>query len=212
MNADPISIRRESLKWLNEHSVSIHPHLPLLEINKLRSPRDVAQRIVALYCMAGIANGADSAMLLDWLKADGRIDCLESSEIATLRQSTHSDERLNELSWMQESLYTLCWCSAVVEDLPFPDRECDLSRAFPKIPPERDFEDFAASIMLRDQYTLFQALDCYYNLHAALVHPELWNGPDRKLIPLLQIVLERRHALEWICSPLGPWRDVVLDT
>jgi|GEM_PF-1242872 len=212
MNVDSTLVRRKSIEWLAAHNVPNHPNLPLLGHKNLRSSHEVAQRVVALYCMAGIANGADSAMLLDWLEADGGINCLEPAEIATLLEPSHSEERLNELSWIQESLYTLCWCCVLVEELSFPNNECDLSGVFSEIPPERNISEFVSSITLRDQNTIFQALDCYYCLHAALVHPELWGNPQTKSIPLLQIVLERRHALEWIFSRQETWGDIVLDT
>lgn len=75
-------------------------------------------------------------MLVDWLNSERAIDCLEPSELETLQQASHTDKQLNELSWMQEALCVLRWCGNLVDELPRPDEECDLTSAFASIPPE----------------------------------------------------------------------------
>lgn len=211
MEHDTSSIRRQSHLRLGSHGFPIHPNLPLLECSGIRSIQQIGRRIVALYCMAGVANGADQSMLSDWLKSEGWSDCLEPPEVELLRQSAYTDEQLNQMSWTQESLYALCWCVGLVEDISLPERECDLSDVFPSIPPEVGFSGFVESLGMRKSEVVWQQLDYYYNLHASLVHPELWKSRAKHSRIIFPVVLERRHALEWVCGPERSWAEISLD-
>lgn len=212
MEHDASSIRLRSHSRLASLGVPTHPKLPLLECSNPRSIGEIAKRVVALYCMAGVANGADQSMLSDWLQSEGWDDFLEQPEVELLHQRAYTDEQINQMSWMQESLYVLCWCGGLVKDLALPESECDLSGVFPSIPPEVDFQEFVESLQMRKSNVVWQELDYYYNLHASLVHPELWSGRDIHSKFILPVVLERRHALEWICAPERSWDDIPLDT
>ncbi|QJE99147.1 DUF4272 domain-containing protein [Luteolibacter luteus] len=212
MTSIPSLVRDRSNEWLRAQNVPIHPYLPLIGREKLRPAPDVARRIVAQYCLAGIANDADPKKLLDWLDKEGGIGFLEPSDLASLQQESHTGEQINQLSWAEEALYMLCWCGKLATQLPSPDQECDLANLFSSIPPEREIADFIADLSLRDPDSIVQALDYYYSLHASIVHPELWNGIDPASVLCIPAVLERRHALEWISSPSEGWADIELNT
>lgn len=212
MDNAPSSIRQQSHSRLASLGVPVHPNLPLLECLQPRSVQELAKRVVALYCMAGVANGADQSILFNWLKSEGWTDFLERPELDLLHQSAYTDEQLNQMSWMQESIYALCWCGGLIKDLALPQSECDLSDIFSQIPPEVDLSEFVESLQIRNADVVWQELDYYYNLHASLVHPELWTGRKMRSMFILPVVLERRHALEWICAPKRSWVEVSLDT
>jgi len=211
---DVQAIRSESEAVLTGHDVPIHPHLPLLDLDGTRSAQRVAQRVVALYCMAGLANGADPGMLRDWLVQESALSCLTASEVELLEKAPSSfpNELLNELSWKQESLFVLCWSGGLASGVPWPDHECDLSSVFASIPPEVPVESFVGSFVSAPATELARTLDLYYCLHASLAHPELWDTKSGRRPVKIEVVEERRHALEWLCSCDTEWDEVTLDT
>ncbi len=167
---------------------------------------------MALYCLAGLPNEADGTLLLEWLAEEGVLEVLDARELKLLEEPDLPESLLNELSWKQESLYALCWAAGIVQEMPWPDSECDLSDVFPEIPAEVPIGSFRSSLALREKWVLLEALDLHYNLHASLCHPELWGGRDPETVLSAGVVLERRHALEWLCSGMLEWDEVSLDT
>ncbi len=216
MNQYSNAIRSKSIDMLAVQGVPVHPHLPLLDCSKLRNTEEIAKRMVALYCMAGLANEADPESVLDWLKSDGLLDCLEAPEVEMLQRKSLDDEQLNECSWKEESLYALAWCVDQIPDLPPPDKGCDMNEIYEKIPPAVGFAEYVRGIRARPAETIWQQLDYFYNLHASLEHTELWkwkwNGLKKRERFLLPAIVERRHALEWVCSPRHEWSEISLDT
>ena len=205
-------IRQRTDALLQRRNIPRHPYLPLLEPGGIRAADEVADKIISLYCLAGLANGADAAMLLEWLtEADG-LESLDAKDRDVLECANICERLMNELSWKQESLYTLCWASGLIKEIQWPKKECDLSKAFSKIPPEVPINQFRRSLTLRPSITLNETLDVYCNLHASLMHPELWNGRNPTEALKIEVVLERRQALEWVCSDSLDWDEISLDT
>lgn len=205
-------VRDNSSQILTERNIPLHPHLPVLDVDDLRSPEDVCKRIIALYSLAGLANGAAGDLLKSWLVDEGGWNYLTPEEQAKLENIDLSQEELNELSWMQESLYTLCWCGSIIEEMSWPSSEADLSYTFGHIPPETPFSDFFEAFQLRSFVDIIQHLDLYYCLHSAVRHPELLGNHQSTAQLKIEVILERRQALEWICSTKVGWNDVTLDT
>lgn len=209
----PLQVRKASGAWLEAHGVPLHPHLPLPAIgDQLRSAREVAERVVVLYSLAGVANGANPRKLRSWLAAAGAESMLGAEDLRLLSDERLSAEDRNGRSWMQESLFVLCWCIGVVQDIPFPGRECDLQGVFSAIPPEVPVSKFVAEARMRSMEEIARETDRYLCLHAAMRHPELWASAARASAVKFEVVLERRHALEWVCARATGWYDVSLDT
>ena len=203
-------VRIKTLSVLQKNDVPFNPNLPLLDEVSFRSADDVCKRIVSLYALAGLANGAKGDLLKEWLIDEGGWEFLSKDEQRKLERGELSQAELNELSWKQESLYTLCWCGGLVDKLAWPAYETDLTSIFPLIPPEKSIPEFFDSFSLRSSSQLIGELDLYYSLHAAMMHPELWDKKNTRL--KIEVILERRQALEWICSTSVLWNEVSLDT
>ena len=129
------SIRDNTLKVLNENNIPMHPHLPLVERRNLKTPSEVGQRIVALYSLAGLSNGAEGDLIKEWLVAEDGLSYLSDIEQEKLNSGNLTSEELNKLSWKQESLYVLCWCISIINGLVWPSSEANLDEIFPHIPP-----------------------------------------------------------------------------
>lgn len=205
-------VRQRTHALLQQRGIPSHPYLPLLDAEAIRPAGEVADKIVALYCLAGLANEADGGLLLEWLAEEDSLAVLDAGELKLLEEPELPEDLLNELSWKQEALYALCWAAGIGEEMPWPDSEVDLSEVFPGIPPEVPIESFRTSLALRERWALIEALDLYYNLHASLSHSELWGGRDPERVLSTEVVVERRPALEWLCSGKLDWDEVSLDT
>lgn len=204
--------RKKSLSLLSERSIPAHPYLPLLEMTSLKSPFEVGQKIVTLYSLAGLANGADGRLVKEWLIAENCWGFLSDAEKSMFSSVNLSREELNELSWKQESLYALCWCVSIIDNMTWPSVEADLSEVFSHIPPEVSVSSFVGSLVLKKEKDIVQMLDLYYCLHASAIHPELWERGEVSSQLKIEVILERRHALEWVFSKTIQWDDITLDT
>jgi hypothetical protein len=206
------AVRDESLRRLQGAGVPEHPNLPLLDECPRRSAEEAARRVVALYCLSGLANGAIGPVMLEWIAEQGLEPIFEPSELDLLARRELREEQLNHLSWCQESLYAAAWSLSLVKDMAWPDTECDLEPVFPRIPPQVGPESFFRGATLRGDREIVQAADVYYCLDASLRKDALWGGARvESRYPMVQIVMERRRALDWLMQD-GAWSDVVLDT
>ncbi|RLA51911.1 MAG: hypothetical protein DRR42_09070 [Gammaproteobacteria bacterium] len=207
---DMQKVRNRTESLLFSEGVPLHPNLPVIENVSLRAGEDVAKKIVALYAMAGLANGADGESLREWLMEENGWNYLSTEDKLKLESVSLSQTDLNELSWKQESLYALSWSGSLIGKMIWPDSEANLESVFDLIPPEKPIKSFVRNFVLRPERELVEELDLYYCLHAAAVHPELWGRKDMKL--KMEVILERRQALEWLCSMSIEWKDIPLDT
>ncbi len=181
-------------------------HLPRIGSISLRASQTVARRIVHLYALIGLTvREVDGSAIRDWLVEHSLWDSLEDKERDFLaRPDQLTGRQTIDLSWMQESIYTLCWAGELVLELPFPDAEIDIQGLFPLIPPAVAPPVFLERFQLRPRRDIMYTLDLYYHLHHAV---RSGNAPGVSV----SVVVERRRALEWLTSA-EPWYQVSLDT
>ena len=205
-------IRTQSLKILEQEGVPENKNLPILDSLQLRSKEDIAARLVIQYALAGLADEVSPEFIKDWLEENNLFNQLDDYERHFLDAKSLNEEQINELSWKQESLWTLCWVGKLVDELGFPAGECDLSSVFPRIPPDVDCQEFISNFLVREEWEILQAVDLYYCLHSSYRHPELWVEKNFPGSLKVEVLLERRLALEWVVDPNTAWHDISLDT
>jgi hypothetical protein len=209
----PRALRGKVLAVLVSEGIPTNPRLPLLDRRSkhgLRKPSAVAERLVILYALTGLANEADAELLRQWLLENGLYEELLPSERPFFEKPLSRQDEI-DLSWRQEALVTLAWSGRLVEDLPLPFDESDLDPIFPRIPPEVEVSSFVTGFALRHEEDLYHQTDLHYCLHWALRHPEVWDASTVRR-PRIDSVIERRHALEWLIGAADSWDDVPLDT
>lgn len=187
-----------------------HPYLPLRDETEYRTARETGLRLIALYSLAGLANGALASELIQWLQETKIWESMSLVDKATLEKYVLNEAELNEVSWKQESMYMLGAVLGIVEP-PSIYGECELNPMFAVIPPEIECEKFLAEAKLCCYDTLLSLLDLYYCLHASIVHPELWSTGVSKNLKI-QSIVERRRALEWVFDQRTDWEEITLDT
>lgn len=205
-------IRNQSIITLDQKGIPTNRNLPVLDNLQLRSKKDIASRLVIQYALAGLADDVSPEFIKEWLEENNLFSELNNIERDFLVVKSLNNEQINELSWKQESLWLLCWIGTLVDELSFPAEECDLSNIFPFIPPDVDCQYFISNFLVRDEREIIQAVDLYYCLHSSYRHPELWVKKDFPGPLKVEVLLERRLALEWVVDPNTAWQDISLDT
>ncbi len=200
------------LEFLQKQGFPINLPLPLLEGADFRSSREIAERIVILYALIGLAHDADAEALKEWLIENNLYSQLLPPERDFFSQNNLSEQDAMDLSWEQEALYVLAWSGALVKELALPYSECHLEEVFHKIPPEIEVAEFLQSyVLVAEEKILFQA-DLHYCLHWVVRHPEVWRGLTAPKRLNEDVIMERRQAFEWMINSSTSWDDIVLDT
>lgn len=205
-------IRNESLKVLEKIRIPSNKNLPILDSSNLRSGREIAVRLIIQCVLAGLSDDVSPNRLKDFLKQNNLLGELNDDDRHFLDTKLLTQEQINELSWKQESVWVLCWIGMIFDDLGLPTKECDLSNIFPHIPPAVDCQKFLSNFVVRDEWEIMKAVDLYYCLHASYNHPELWGNEEFPGSLKIEVLLERRLALEWVIDSSTPWQDISLDT
>jgi len=211
MSFNPQKTREEVLAYLKLKDIPTNKALPTLDKWVFKSSVEVAERIVTLYALTGLAHQADQTSLKEWLNDGGLYSDVPDSEKIYFEKVLSSKDIVG-LSWKQEALFTLCWSGSIVQEIGLPHSECNLNLVFPQIPPEVEISRFLKSFNLRSEQQIGFQADLHYCLHWTLRHPECWGiseGPSRLN---KDVLIERRRALEWVIKSSIKWEDVALDT
>lgn len=204
---DTARIRQGSIEEARRLGYEVNPELPLLDFDlRLRGQDEVVLRCLARYAAVAAAYGFDRAAAWEWLKQEGLADVLASTEREFLDGGIGEGPKAGV-----ESLWVLCWALGLVNVLDF-GQICgdNLVGLFPDLKVDADPDPFVAKAELRPQEEIAQALDLAYCLHWSINQASLSGGDVPGQIPSY-VVIERRHALEWLAGD-ADWDEVSLDT
>jgi hypothetical protein len=112
----------------------------------------------------------------------------------------------NNMAWLCECAQALAWCLRLVNLNPF--RHCD-NDLFPKIPSQSDPSLFIEKAELRPISEIQAQCDLHYRMHWYARNCSLV-GQESKLD--LEIIMERRKALDWVYGVGESWDDIRMDT
>lgn len=181
--------------------------------DEIRSAREVAVRVLALFSVVGTALGAPRSEVVPWLKAEQLWEELSPLERDFLSDEDSSERTRINYSWHSERLMVLLWALGKVPTLPAPSMQCDTQLFQELLPPYAD--EFAASFIesanLRSDKELLLKADELLDQH--------WKARDaslkgKRLAEIdIEIVQERHHAINWLIGYDGlPWDRVTTDT
>ena len=115
---------------LRARGVPINDWLPVIgesaDDKQLRTPREVAERAVALYAVSVGAAPEEHENAITFLRERGLWDAASSKERAFLLNRQPAEQEVTDFTWRYDALFVLLWALGHVEDLPFPDETCDL--------------------------------------------------------------------------------------
>ena len=211
-------IRTQSLAEINVLGYRGNPNLPLLDddMKLTRTEDDIANRINMLHLVytTSIEGEKSVSFFYEMSKNNNWTHYLTPSELAYLKAGKQSKEQKANYSWNKEAIFALLWAVKLVKDLR-DLKQMKMGDVYSLIPPEASEEKFRKSLKLRNEKDLLKELDFFYLLHWTLKHEP---QPNKLLsfftnkIPIeIDVVMERRRALEWLFSK-EDWDDVAMDT
>jgi Domain of unknown function (DUF4272) len=208
------SRKAKTERYLRARKVPINEFLPLIEDSKkarIRTARDVAERVVALYSVSARGNGVDQKKVDDVIQRSGARGFLTPSEREFLATKNPSQQQLANASWRLEAIWVLLWALGEVDTLDFPTGTCDMEKLHASIPKPAATAAFLASAKLRSAEEILDESDKIYRTHWAVRDAQV-NGarPPAGLNPI--VVVERHYALNWLTGYAPAWDDITTDT
>ena len=179
---------------------------------RLRSAPDVARRALALFVVAVRAEslaGDEGPIPVDDLRTRFplALPALSPREAAFLENATPDRQDVVNATWRYEALQVLEWALGLVDELPFPDRICDVPRVA-RVIIDADHVRLADHTWLRPSGEVLDALDEHYRLHWAVRQAKL-DGASEPANLEPGVVAERHHALNWLVRfEDADWDDV----
>ncbi len=149
----------------------------------------------------------------DWIEDNNLSKYLSTSERKLLTKNNEelSEEELTNLYWYIEGLWTLLWAGGLIPQLDFARPvEDTLVSLVPNLKLNEGGNEFAQKMKLRPNSEIFAMLDLYYRLHWYAMDGRL-NGYSTEPISL-DVVMERRKALEWLMDSKSDWDHIDLST
>jgi len=214
-------IRKEqSIEKLKLFGIDYIENLPCTyQINevKMKSLEQVARRyianIISIHVACDLNSKADNeytmSFFYDLLDKYGVRDELNELEKKVLDKSANESE-LNNVIWQYETLNVLAWILGLIKDLNFPNSSCDEIPLLEPIATCKDLTDFLDKCNFIDIESILDELDLEYRYHWALLDKRI--DPSVNTGELnMDIVVERRRALEWLFSDEFDWNKLTLN-
>lgn len=194
------SIKERSEQQILAAGGRICDWLPHLEERKLRSLEEIDGRMLTLHAMLQIAFGAPPEVIADWLEENELSAHLAPSERAILERGSVTEQEKKNLYWYLEALWTMAWVLGMIEGLPFDEPVgSQLASLLPNLQEWEEPDATRARMRLRSYDEVYAMLDLYFRLHWFTRDCHL-TGQDSGKISL-DIIMERRKALEWALDP-----------
>ncbi len=210
----PHDVKAESERIIRTLGGEVLDALPWLDRTQPRESGQVADRALVMNALLQIYFGAPINVIDGWITSNGLRGSLSRRESQILRRSNAqlSEQDKVDLYWYVESLWTLVWAGQLIPDVPIPQPVGDhLASLLPNLQVGETGERFRARFSLRPFDQIYPMLDLYYRAH--------WYARDGQLggydtgVFNLDVIVERRKALEWICDrQVMDWDDAPADT
>jgi len=163
--------------------------------------------------MLQIAFKAPTDVIKTWLDKNDVSQHLSSNERELLAKTNDdlTQQESTDLYWYIEALWALLWVGGLIDDLAF-DRPIQdfMASICPALQHNEDCRKFSEKMNIRSNDEIFRMLDLHYRLHWWTRDGNL-NGYDTGDVSL-DIVMERRKALEWVMDHTCDWDNVDLST
>jgi hypothetical protein len=204
----------EALKTLNEskllsEGIEVNPNLPTIEALSDVSPQlaaNVASRVCAMSYIVGLAFNVDPKLLVENLKKYSLWNFVSEWEKKLLLQDQLSEEEINEITWMPESIQALVWSLGLIgldHQLPCDDKLASIA------PPYRDPSEFIKSAVLKPIAQIQEQCDLLYRIHW---YSKYCRMNDIDCLYKENVISERRKALDWIYGVTENWDEIPMDT
>jgi len=204
------------MKKLKKMGVPVLESLPVIESaneTTLRSPEDVARRMLCLMLVSDMARNAGIDQGIQYLERNGLFEHLTPFERRFADGDDRSERTRMALSWRCEAVYLLMWVLGKFSDLHAPKTETDLDEIYPHLPAfDEKAADYIADCALIDRERILDQADLLYRIHWAVRQASI-DGQDLEQLDA-DVVQEWHRAINWVTCYGGEldWEEVTTDT
>lgn len=211
--ASALERKQRSMKHLAEkdlHPLDLLPVIVTDEEVRLREAEDVARRALCLFAAAARADAARDFDAVEFLKEHDLWDAASPEERAFIEKDKVNDEDKVTFSWRYESLWTLLWALGHVDEISFPDSQCDAKVAI-QIVMAGAGDGFVKQAKLRPANEILDHADLIYRAFWLVRNAVQNNKKPEKLNG--SVVYERHYTLCWLVRYMDDdWDDVQPDS
>ena len=210
---DPQQVKNDSERLIIDAGGKICDWLPWIDRTGLRSRDDIVRRSLILNAMLNIYFKAPVSVVRDWIERNGLAASLSNVEqgiLAKANDALSKQEQIN-LYWYVECLWAFLWVGSIIDELPLTSPVEDrMASLCPNLQKNEDGAKFSQCMRLRSHEELYRMLDRYYRAH--------WYARDGQLNRYdtgafnIDIIMERRRALEWALNSESDWNEVDMST
>jgi hypothetical protein len=188
---------------------------------KLRSPEEVARRVLLLNEVTFVADGGKRRDALDRIEDMDLWQDVSEEEKEFLKAKKTDEEAARKLLWRLEGLWALLWALGGVK-LEWPSGFCDVPLLSKTVDKYASTPKFISTAKLRPKAEILDALQLtllqHWAVRDAFVHEREipadldWSG-EADTVPVTEsvaggVVAERHHALNWLtCFGDASWDD-----
>lgn len=210
---DPKKIKRKNTKALQANGVEVIDHLPILEIPSFRDSEEVAKRMMVLLALFQLHLQAPEHVIEDWLSENDLFDSMTEEEKRFLEMSYNELPERDQINiyWFVEALWAFAWAGGLHDNLSLNTGVgSSLASFLPNIAHGESALPFIKTYKLRDKLELFTELDKFYRGHWFARNNQLTGRTSTKTN--IDLIMERRKALEFCCCSDVSWDDIDLST
>ncbi len=195
---------------------------------ELRTPKDVAMRVVAMHALVCYARGQPREEVQAELDRTGAMEFFSPDEAEFFSQSEPDEAERQQLIWRLESLWVLMWSLGHIDRLEWPNRQCDVERLHELVfKATEDIDQFVNHATLRSKSEIMDMTEVIVRIHWAIRQAYVeelevpanlnWTEPSGMvrvgMCPQVPILMERHRTLNWlICFGDDEWDDVDVPT
>lgn len=194
----------------------------------LRTPQEVARRVLALHAVVCIARGRPRDVTLEELTASGADADLSPDERKFLSHTEIPEDDRQSMIWNLEVLWALMWALGHIDEFKWPNEMCDVEGLHDLIfEKSRDAQAFIERAQLRNASSILDVCQLIIQLQAVIRSAHLkhspipenldWKNPSHMVsvdaCPAIGVVAERHYALNWLRKfENADWDDVDVPT
>jgi len=204
------------MAYLRAKEVDVIEHLPILEPEEefnLRSPSDVAKRIICLVFVTDFAQKNANDSYWEYIEKHSLKSWFTPDEWSFINNKKPDNQLVINMSWRIEGAYLLFWALGKIENIPFPTESIDPADVYSCLPQfDQSPHDFVSSVQLIKKSKIIDVADLIYRMHwatrqAYLEQSEMPSGLENG------VVQEWHQAINWLAYiDDESWDDVSTDT
>jgi len=209
----PQIIKNRNTKKLRSSGIKVIEHLPYLDNPDFREPKEIARRTLVLTALFQLHLQAPRRVIKKWLDKNGLLTNLNVEELEYLETeySELPEQTQTDIYWFVKAIWAFAWIGGFHNNLTLNTGvEDSLASLIPNIAKNEPAEKFISEFKLRNQVEIFEMLDKFYRAHWFARNNNLTEKKSDKVD--LDIIMERRKALEYTVYKEFDWNEISLDT